>query len=757
MNKQKFIWLFGENNSRTHNNNSFYFWDHVWNKDDEIEKYFILVKNAQNMAFVKTLPLLKQKYIVWRNSLKHLLLYQNADMFFVTLSYDDVTPNKIMHKSIKFKTKRPVIYLQHGTLGIKKIGYQGNHYNNNMFRFVIYNKLIKKQYALENNFKDYQLYYSEYHPRYKALITKQKEYLKSANRERQILFFMTWRDYFGDNFATKYLIKNINDILTNRKLLNYLKDTNTKLVLGLHQFFHGDQLSKLTQNTDPQYIKVAYSSEMDIMDELTKSDLLITDYSSLGFDFSFLNKPVILYEPDLYDYLKSRKLYCTIKELEKYAIQDANTLIKTIIKGKYKLNDFFLKRLPENIDYDYVEKGFHIDKMYNYFKHLQLNRITILGYNFSGKGGTVSATKALAEALLEKDYLVELLSLKITEKNFGLPYGLALNAFYNRYQNKWKNRFKRHFYQNQKHLEYFKYDLNQKYLFPYIGYSLKKYLKKCQSNTLISTRESIHLFVKKYASANVKNKLYFFHTDSSVINDYYPGLMDEIKKETLENVIFVTENSKQAYQTKFDYHHYDKSWVIGNCLTSDSMIEKKYIKINKTRKEIVCAVLMRLSADRQNDILNIINFGKYLLKQAHNKVIINVYGAGDLVSQLENLILSNNLKGIVNYCGLATSSKKVIINSDCVIDFCNNQSFGMIYIESIFNGKPVFAKENVGSNEVLKDIPNSIYHSNEELLNLLLGIKKQNVDVYKNNYEILNKVYSRNVVARKVIKILNNK
>lgn len=50
--------------------------------------------------------------------------------------------------------------------------------------------------------------------------------------------------------------------------------------------------------------------------------------------------------------------------------------------------------------------------MYKYLKEIQENKITFIGYNFYGIGGTVSATKALAEALMEKNYMVELISLK---------------------------------------------------------------------------------------------------------------------------------------------------------------------------------------------------------------------------------------------------------------------------------------------------------------------------------------------------------
>lgn len=54
----------------------------------------------------------------------------------------------------------------------------------------------------------------------------------------------------------------------------------------------------------------------DIQELLSVSDVLITDYSSLMFDFSNTRRPCFLYVPDMDDYIKNeRKLYFDLKEL----------------------------------------------------------------------------------------------------------------------------------------------------------------------------------------------------------------------------------------------------------------------------------------------------------------------------------------------------------------------------------------------------------------------------------------------------------
>jgi len=54
----------------------------------------------------------------------------------------------------------------------------------------------------------------------------------------------------------------------------------------------------------------------DIQELLAVADVLITDYSSLMFDYSLTNRPCFLYVPDLKDYTtKERKLYFNLIEL----------------------------------------------------------------------------------------------------------------------------------------------------------------------------------------------------------------------------------------------------------------------------------------------------------------------------------------------------------------------------------------------------------------------------------------------------------
>ena len=80
-------------------------------------------------------------------------------------------------------------------------------------------------------------------------------------------------------------------------------DDNTLLVLKMHPFIsrnvEGMGLSKVVDAT-------GYS---EVNDLLLVTDVLITDYSSLVFEYALLERPVIFYAHDRYTYMKERDFY----------------------------------------------------------------------------------------------------------------------------------------------------------------------------------------------------------------------------------------------------------------------------------------------------------------------------------------------------------------------------------------------------------------------------------------------------------------
>ena len=118
-----------------------------------------------------------------------------------------------------------------------------------------------------------------------------------------ILVMPTWRNWLGrdsldnrnmDFSETEYFIK-WNEFINSKELRDVLVKYDKRL-----QFFPHRNMQKFLNyfNVDNPRIEIADWKTHDIQDCLKKAALMITDYSSVFFDFFYMRKPVIFYQFD---------------------------------------------------------------------------------------------------------------------------------------------------------------------------------------------------------------------------------------------------------------------------------------------------------------------------------------------------------------------------------------------------------------------------------------------------------------------------
>lgn len=785
MGKNNYIWIFGENHGATTNNNSYFFWKHAVNIKDDIDKYIIFKKNEKTLDTYKKLSKYEKKFVIWKNSKKHFKLYLKADMFFVTLSYKDITPNRMLFREFGVRIKKPVVYLRHGTTGMKRTYYTGKSYWNNMFRFLSYNTKEPEHLAKYNDFKPYQIFSNDFHPRYGEFTRKDEK----CEKKNQILWFLTWREYFGKNSQTKIFTKYIKDILESDKLKQYLKSNNLILRLCVHQFFDEKTFKDIYSQSKEGLIEIVHSKNVDVMDEMVKSKLLITDYSSVAYDFTFLNRPVLLYQPDLEVYSKTREFFCEISELEKYNIKDAETLIEKIINEKHEINPFFRQTLPDNIDYDYIKKDNHINKLYKYFAAIQENKITILGLNFYEDNDVVNSTMKLAEDLLYAGYLVEAISLYKPEINrFIAPYGLNMKSLYFKYTDSKKDKLNQKIHSSKSQFNLLKYDSQIDFLHPTCEYKLNKLIKNIKSKTVISTRETTHLFLSKCKSDKVKNKIYLFPTPVESQLPHYKELFDKIKSINIEKSLFISSKDIEFYENNLHYKtpsskiilddficenqtvkpinlnskfiddNYKLKGVDAGSLDEEEILEYELLSaLNTTKKEKYYGLcLIGINKYYSEEINSIIDFGKYLKENGIEDIKIDIVGNGDYSENLLKLIAENELFNYIDYLGSALDVTGEIRQHDFILDLSTNPNTNLHYLQGALNYKKVFCIKNPKSEEIFKDIPNTFIESYDWLCKQIYNLNKTSFKELDNNYKLIYSQHDQKLVSKKLKNYINN-
>jgi CDP-glycerol glycerophosphotransferase (TagB/SpsB family) len=147
-------------------------------------------------------------------------------------------------------------------------------------------------------------------PRYDTLLTKSKK----IKPKKQILVSFTWRNtlasavdphtgdrLYNEDFKNTDYFKRINNFINDERLLKTLDEYGYKI-----KFLpHPNVITQLDDFTFNKYIDVQKTG-IDYQKEFCENSLLITDYSSVYFDFGYLGKKVIYYQEDKEEFFKGQ-------------------------------------------------------------------------------------------------------------------------------------------------------------------------------------------------------------------------------------------------------------------------------------------------------------------------------------------------------------------------------------------------------------------------------------------------------------------
>ncbi|MDO4556883.1 MAG: CDP-glycerol glycerophosphotransferase family protein, partial [Lachnospiraceae bacterium] len=174
---------------------------------------------------------------------------------------------------------------------------------------------------------------------------------KLGNEEYTTLAYMpTWRgqsnhDIQIDNYAQEVhgILQYLDEQLTDKQKLyvNFHPIVAASVTLGNYKHI------------------LPFPVEVDQYQFLNSVDALITDYSSVFFDFSITRKPIILFMYDYEEYLHDRGLYFDIKELPFRKIYNKEDLAACIVSEDFRKDDYSNDQeyINKYIQYDSIDAG----------------------------------------------------------------------------------------------------------------------------------------------------------------------------------------------------------------------------------------------------------------------------------------------------------------------------------------------------------------------------------------------------------------
>ena len=284
------LWLIGERPNEARDNG---YWLYKWileNKPDTNVR-FVLSKKSTDYS---KMP--HKELIIEPGTAKH-YIYYILSSYSISTHMHGVCPGKsFVIPFLPFVRHKKTIFLQHG------ITKDAVKFRSGLDAIIASadseRKLIIKTNPKYNN-KVYTIGFCRY-----------DQLSDSSNNAPQkiILIMPTFRKWLRDIgrlknanevFKNTRYYKAWNSFLSNEELRNMLNKNNMKLI-----FFPHNEMQELAQNftTNDHNIKIGKPGEYDVQTLLRESSILVTDYSSLLFDFVYMHKPVVYYQFDQEDF-----------------------------------------------------------------------------------------------------------------------------------------------------------------------------------------------------------------------------------------------------------------------------------------------------------------------------------------------------------------------------------------------------------------------------------------------------------------------
>lgn len=283
------VWLISERGIDAQDN-GYWFYKYMIENHPEIKVKYVISKNSADYLKIR------KEDIVLYGSKEH-YYYFLYSKYLISAEIMGFSPNERLYYRLNkygiLKVKGKMIFLQHGIT---------KDYNPYMTK-----KNTKLDLFICGAIPEYKYMIEKYgYTEKEAVLTGFSRFdnLKNEN-EKIILIMPTWRKWLkyvytlkNTEFYEKYM-----EILNDKEIISLLEKKNYKIIFYPHII-----LQKFVNEfySNSSLVKIAGFDEYDVQDLLKKSNLLVTDYSSVAFDYAYMNKKVLYYQFDVKQYRKEQ-------------------------------------------------------------------------------------------------------------------------------------------------------------------------------------------------------------------------------------------------------------------------------------------------------------------------------------------------------------------------------------------------------------------------------------------------------------------
>ena len=334
--RNKKIWLFMDRRDSADDNAEQLF-KYASSRDDNIKKYFTVLQDSKDYGRLTS----RYENVLPFYSIKQRVIYLFADKI-ISSHPDENILNPFYGKNgdlySGFITSEKY-FLQHGVTK-DNISRWLRKFDKDLSLIVTVSDMERQSFLV----KDYN-----YSPEIiQTLGFPRFDKLESKNLKKQILIMPSWRENIQKNeFVLKNskYFKGLNNLLNNEELIDYAKDKGYKIIFKPHpNLFKFIDLFDLDEN-------IIVDDEKTYHELFNESELLITDYSSVAFDFAYLKKPVIYYQySDDYNFDLSESYFDYESMGFGEVIKGENELIiliKDYLANNCKMKDVYTKRVDD--------------------------------------------------------------------------------------------------------------------------------------------------------------------------------------------------------------------------------------------------------------------------------------------------------------------------------------------------------------------------------------------------------------------------